>query len=43
MKHHAARLASGFLSVFAVLFVTPYCAMFLHKPEVPAELLNKKS
>ncbi|MFC3772266.1 AgrD family cyclic lactone autoinducer peptide [Paenibacillus sp. GCM10012303] len=41
MKRYAAQLASGFLTMFAVLFVTPYCAVFIHKPEVPAELLKK--
>jgi cyclic lactone autoinducer peptide len=43
MKRYTAQLASGFLTVFAYLFVTPYCAYFFHKPEVPAELLKKQA
>ncbi|MEF3313701.1 cyclic lactone autoinducer peptide [Paenibacillus sp. GYB004] len=43
MKRYAAQMASGFLTMFAFLFVTPFCSLFVHKPEVPAELLKKQS
>ncbi|MBD2864138.1 cyclic lactone autoinducer peptide [Paenibacillus oceani] len=43
MKRYTAQLASGFLTVFAYVFVQPLCTWFFHKPEVPAELLKKQA